>query len=95
MEFLRRRRIGAAYERAPYERVFEWIKINTLRLIGAVVGFFAWCIAVIVAIKIINFVASEGGRENFYLDDTSGGAVIVKVVGGIIVSLVIILSSRR
>lgn len=89
---MKRRHLGAAHERSPYDSLNEWSGRNLLTFGAAVIGFFGWVLVVIVGTNVLNFVASDGSEESLppYDHDSLLG-VVIKVLGGLIVAGVITL----
>ena len=87
----KRRRIGVAYELYPAERVGMWAQRNILSLVGGSAGLVVWCLLVIFAAKMLNWLnEGSGGDGQVVFDDNGATGVAIKLIGGIVIFIVIV-----
>lgn len=83
---MKRRKIGAAYERSPADKVGEWGNRNTMVLVSAVItGIIFWFVTNWVVDDLLNFLVT-GGDETQERPFSSNHpvALFVKVIGSIL-----------
>ncbi len=91
----RRRRIGAAYERAPAERVADWARRNTLVLISGIFAGIAWCGVVIGAYWGMNLISTNTGEMGTEFNDGSPVGIAIKLIGSLIIFILIVKSQSK
>jgi len=87
--FLRRRRVGAAYELCPAEKIGQWGLRNLLVLIGGVGGAILWFLLVIFAAGMMNWL-NDGSDSNMVFDDGSPTGVAIKLIGGAVIFILVV-----
>lgn len=86
-----RRRIGTAYELCPAEKIGLWGQRNLLVLTGGSVGIVIWCIFVIFAAKLLNWLnEGSGGDGQVVFDDNSALGISIKLIGGLVIFILIV-----
>jgi heme/copper-type cytochrome/quinol oxidase subunit 2 len=83
---MKRRRVGAAYERSPADKVGEWGNRNTMILISAVItGIIFWFVVNWTVDGLFNFLATGGDDTKEKVFSSNHPMVIlVKVFGSLL-----------